>query len=108
MADGEVNAAQTAAQPFRGRLLDGLARRPWVRVVGPTDAVDRGSSVAFVVDDQNPRAAHQRLDVVLDQRTALFGEGGVQPVEPDVGAIHAPSPFSKSIMAPAMALASTL
>ena len=25
MADGEVNAAQTAAQPFRGRLLDGLA-----------------------------------------------------------------------------------
>lgn len=25
MADGEVNAAQPAAQPFRGRLLDGLA-----------------------------------------------------------------------------------
>ena len=25
MADSEVNAAQTAAQPFRGRLLDGLA-----------------------------------------------------------------------------------
>ncbi|TXH22846.1 MAG: TetR/AcrR family transcriptional regulator [Mycobacterium sp.] len=25
MADGEVNAAQTAAQPFRRRLLDGLA-----------------------------------------------------------------------------------
>lgn len=25
MADGEVNSAQSAAQPFRGRLLDGLA-----------------------------------------------------------------------------------
>lgn len=44
------------------RLLDGLARRPWVRVVGPTDAVDRGSSVAFVVDDVHAHDVGQLLD----------------------------------------------
>lgn len=43
-------------------LLDGLARRPWVRVVGPTDIAHRGGAVAFVVDGVHAHDVGQILD----------------------------------------------
>ncbi|MGA8047446.1 MAG: SufS family cysteine desulfurase [Dermatophilaceae bacterium] len=44
------------------RILDGLAERPWVRVVGPTDLTDRGGAVAFVVDGVHAHDVGQVLD----------------------------------------------
>jgi cysteine desulfurase / selenocysteine lyase len=43
-------------------LLAGLAERPWVRVIGPTDTVDRVGAVAFVVDGVHPHDVGQVLD----------------------------------------------
>lgn len=51
------------------RLLSGLAERPWVRVIGPTDpSVDRGSVVAFEVDGVHAHDVGQILD---DQGVAV-------------------------------------
>ena len=44
------------------RLLDALAQRPWVRVVGPRDLTDRGGAVAFVVDGVHAHDVGQILD----------------------------------------------
>ncbi|MBK7723341.1 MAG: SufS family cysteine desulfurase [Austwickia sp.] len=46
------------------RLLTGLASRPWVRVIGPTepDALDRGGAVSFVVDGVHAHDVGQILD----------------------------------------------
>jgi cysteine desulfurase/selenocysteine lyase len=49
-------------QALTQRLLDGLAERPWVRVVGPTEAVDRGSAVSFVVEGVHAHDVGQVLD----------------------------------------------
>jgi len=43
-------------------LLAGLAQRPWVRVIGPTDGHDRSGAVAFVVDGVHPHDVGQILD----------------------------------------------
>jgi cysteine desulfurase/selenocysteine lyase len=43
-------------------LLAGLADRPWVTVVGPTDADDRVGAVSFVVKDVHPHDVAQVLD----------------------------------------------
>jgi len=50
------------------RLLAGLAQRPWVRVVGPTDAVDRVGAVAFDVQGVHAHDVGQVLD---DQGVAV-------------------------------------
>ena len=50
------------------RILAGLAARPWVRVVGPLDLLDRGGAVAFVVDDVHAHDVGQVLD---DQGVAV-------------------------------------
>lgn len=42
--------------------LDGLAKRPWVRVLGPLDAASRAGAVAFVVDGVHPHDVGQILD----------------------------------------------
>ncbi len=42
--------------------LDGLAEVPGVRVVGPTDLVDRGGAVAFLVDGVHAHDVGQVLD----------------------------------------------
>lgn len=42
--------------------LDGLAKRPWVRVLGPLDAAARTGAVAFVVDGVHPHDVGQILD----------------------------------------------
>ncbi len=49
-------------QQLSEHLLKGLAQRPWVRVVGPEDAADRGSAVAFVVDGVHAHDVGQVLD----------------------------------------------
>jgi cysteine desulfurase/selenocysteine lyase len=49
-------------------LLDGLAGRPWVRVVGPVDTVDRVGAVSFVVDGVHAHDVGQVLD---DQGVAV-------------------------------------
>jgi cysteine desulfurase/selenocysteine lyase len=43
-------------------LLAGLAKRPWVRVIGPADGRDRSGAVSFVVDGVHPHDVGQILD----------------------------------------------
>jgi cysteine desulfurase/selenocysteine lyase len=43
-------------------LLAGLAERSWVRVVGPTDTVDRVGAVSFVADEVHAHDVGQVLD----------------------------------------------
>ncbi len=43
-------------------LLDGLGKRPWVRVIGPADGQDRSGAVAFVVDGIHSHDVGQILD----------------------------------------------
>jgi len=43
-------------------LLAGLAKRPWVRVIGPADGHDRSGAVSFVVDGVHPHDIGQILD----------------------------------------------
>ncbi len=44
------------------RLVAGLATRPWVRVLGPSDPAERGSVVSFVVDGVHAHDVGQILD----------------------------------------------
>lgn len=50
------------------RLLAGLAERPWVRIVGPAEAVDRVGAVAFDVQGVHAHDVGQVLD---DQGVAV-------------------------------------
>lgn len=54
-----VHSHETA---LADRLRAGLARRPWVRVLGPTDPAEQGAVVAFVVDGVHPHDVGQVLD----------------------------------------------
>ena len=49
-------------QLLTGALLERLAGLPWVRVIGPTDLVDRGGAVSFVVDGVHAHDVGQVLD----------------------------------------------
>ena len=49
-------------QVLMAYLLDGLAQRPWVRVLGPADAESRAGAVAFEVDGVHPHDIGQVLD----------------------------------------------
>jgi cysteine desulfurase/selenocysteine lyase len=49
-------------QALTQRLLDGLAQRSWVRVLGPDDLRERGGAVAFVVDGVHAHDVGQVLD----------------------------------------------
>ena len=49
-------------QALTEALLAGLARRPWVRVIGPADGRDRSGAVSFVVDGVHPHDVGQILD----------------------------------------------
>ncbi len=51
-----------------GQVLAGLAQRPWVRVIGPTELVDRVGAVSFVVDGVHAHDVGQILD---DQGVAV-------------------------------------
>ena len=66
------------------RMLDGLGRRPWVRVVGPPAGVPRGGAVAFVVDGVHAHDVGQILD---DQGIAVrVGHHCAWPLHRAVGA----------------------
>jgi cysteine desulfurase/selenocysteine lyase len=43
-------------------LLEGLAQRPWVRVIGPADLHDRSGAVSFVVEGVHAHDVGQVLD----------------------------------------------
>jgi cysteine desulfurase / selenocysteine lyase len=43
-------------------LLEGLAQRPWVRVIGPADTHDRSGAVSFVVEGVHAHDVGQILD----------------------------------------------
>ena len=65
-------------QVLTQRLLDGLAARPWVTVVGPPTAAERGATVAFVVEADDPSGgpvqrvhAHDVGQVLDDQGVAV-------------------------------------
>lgn len=49
-------------QALMAYLLDGLAQRPWVHVLGPADAESRVGAVAFEVDGVHPHDVGQVLD----------------------------------------------
>lgn len=49
-------------QQLSDHLLKGLAQRPWVQVLGPDDAAERGSAVAFVVEGVHAHDVGQVLD----------------------------------------------
>jgi len=49
-------------QQLSDHLLKGLAQRPWVRVLGPDDAAERGSAVAFFVEGVHAHDVGQVLD----------------------------------------------
>ena len=67
---GELGMDRVAAHEhaLTERLLAGLAERPWVRVVGPADAVDRVGAVAFDVQGVHAHDVGQVLD---DQGVAV-------------------------------------
>ncbi|MBM6403853.1 SufS family cysteine desulfurase [Phycicoccus sp. CSK15P-2] len=56
---GRVHAHEQAVTE---RLLHGLAERPWVTVLGPSDLRHRGGAVAFAVDGVHPHDVGQVLD----------------------------------------------
>ncbi|MDQ2850180.1 MAG: SufS family cysteine desulfurase [Actinomycetota bacterium] len=49
-------------QAITQQVLDVLAERPWVRVLGPLDATQRTGAVAFTVDGVHPHDVGQVLD----------------------------------------------
>ena len=67
---GELGMDRIAAHEhaLTERLLAGLAERPWVRVVGPAEAVDRVGAVAFDVRGVHAHDVGQVLD---DQGVAV-------------------------------------
>ena len=67
---GEIGLDRVAAHAhaLTEQLLAGLAERPWVRVVGPTDTVDRVGAVAFDVEGVHAHDVGQVLD---DQGVAV-------------------------------------
>ncbi|MDO5738658.1 MAG: SufS family cysteine desulfurase [Ornithinimicrobium sp.] len=49
-------------QALMRHTLQGLAQRPWVRVLGPADPADRVGAVSFTVDGVHPHDVGQVLD----------------------------------------------
>jgi cysteine desulfurase/selenocysteine lyase len=57
-----MDAVHAHEMSLVARALDGLSAVPGVRVVGPTDLVDRGGAVAFLVDGVHAHDVGQVLD----------------------------------------------
>ncbi|WP_179464140.1 aminotransferase class V-fold PLP-dependent enzyme [Janibacter alkaliphilus] len=57
-----MDAVHAHEQALGARMLEGLAARDWVRVLGPTDMAERGGTVAFDVDGVHAHDVGQVLD----------------------------------------------
>lgn len=57
-----LDAIHAHENALTDRLLRGLADNPGVRVMGPTEVVDRGGAVSFEVDGVHPHDVAQLLD----------------------------------------------
>ncbi|NLW99081.1 MAG: SufS family cysteine desulfurase [Actinomycetales bacterium] len=62
LTDLGMDRVHAHEQMLTERLLAGLAERTWTRVIGPTDMVERGGAVAFVVDGVHSHDVGQVLD----------------------------------------------
>lgn len=60
--DLDMQAVAAHDRRITQAVLDGLADRHWVRVLGPTDVAERTGSVAFVVEGVHPHDVGQVLD----------------------------------------------
>lgn len=60
----EIGVDRIAAheQALTAQLLEQIAQRPWLRLIGPADSVHRGSAVSFVVDEVHAHDVGQVLD----------------------------------------------
>ena len=57
-----MSAVEQHEKELTAQALAGLAALPGVRIIGPTDLVDRGGAISFVVDDLHPHDLGQVLD----------------------------------------------
>ncbi|MFP5333764.1 MAG: cysteine desulfurase [Actinomycetes bacterium] len=57
-----MDAVAAHEQRVTARLLEGLTTVPGLRVLGPTDMVDRGGAVSFTLDGVHPHDVAQLLD----------------------------------------------
>ena len=62
LTDLGMDAVLRHEQELIKLTLDGLAKRSWVRVLGPTNPSERTGAVAFVVDGVHPHDVGQILD----------------------------------------------
>jgi cysteine desulfurase/selenocysteine lyase len=62
LTDLGMERVQAHERALTGALLQGLAARPWVRVLGPTVLAERGSAVSFEVDGVHAHDVGQVLD----------------------------------------------
>lgn len=62
LSDIGMAAVQAHEHRLTAYALQGLARLPGVRLIGPEQAIDRGSAISFVVDGLHPHDVGQVLD----------------------------------------------
>ncbi len=94
LAELGMDAVAAHEHVLTQRLLDGIASVPGVRVLGPTEAVDRLAVVAFSVDGVHPHDVGQVLDNA--GIAVRVGHHCAQPVHQRLG-VHASARASASI-----------
>lgn len=62
MQDIGVERIAAHEQALTAQLLEAIAQRPWLRLIGPADVVHRGAAVSFVVDGVHAHDVGQVLD----------------------------------------------
>lgn len=62
LTDLGMDRVHATEQQLTARLVEGLAARPWVTVLGPEDLRQRGGAVAFTVDGVHAHDVGQVLD----------------------------------------------
>ena len=94
LAELGMGALAAHEAQLTARILDGIASVPGVRVIGPTDVVDRLAVVAFSVDGVHPHDVGQLLD---DSGIAIrVGHHCAQPVHQRLG-VHSSARVSAGI-----------
>lgn len=62
MKDIGVERIAAHEQVLTAQLLEAIAQRPWLRLIGPADVVHRGAAVSFVVDGVHAHDVGRVLD----------------------------------------------